>query len=130
MIVKLMEIPVVREITVAMLWYSSLRYGIERGDWVWFGFMTLVGVVVGAIFWFQYNRKRKDTGGGLKLRFPSRRAADTASPAQCPPGWATQSCRLRDPHAPWRIPPDLGAAPTGVSFSGSSAPAQRAPAAG
>jgi hypothetical protein len=66
-IVKLVEVPVLREITLAMLWYSSLCHGITRGDWLWFGLMTLVGIAVGAIYWFQYNRKRKDTGGGFKL---------------------------------------------------------------
>jgi hypothetical protein len=66
-IAELLRIPVLREITLAVLWYVSLLVGLQEGVWSWFLFMSLVGVVVAGIHWFVYNRDRKDTGGGLKL---------------------------------------------------------------
>lgn len=66
-LVKLLEIPVLREITLVVLWYWSLRYGLQSGHWELFGLACLLGVVVGAVYWFLYNRNRKDTGGGATL---------------------------------------------------------------
>jgi LPXTG-motif cell wall-anchored protein len=65
--VKLLEIPVVREITLCVTWFYSLKYAAHKGDWALFAVVGAIGLLIAGVFWFLYNRKRNKTGGGGKL---------------------------------------------------------------